>query len=90
MVVHRHIAVDARTARAPSMLLRPGQLVAVRPERRNLPLFRQVAQRVGARGVPSWLGFEPEALQGRVVSLPRRDEIDTEATEQLVVEFYSR
>jgi len=91
MVVHRHIAVDSRTAGTPSMLLRPGQVVAVRPQRRSLPLFQQAAQRAAARrGVPTWLSFEPEALAGKVLSLPRREEIDTEATEQLVVEFYSR
>lgn len=91
MVAHRHIAVDSAVAGAASMILKPGQVVSVKPGSRSLPIFQQAAQRAAARRtVPSWLSLEAETLQGKVVSLPRRDEIDTDAKEQLVVEFYSR
>jgi len=91
MVAHRHIAVDSEVTGAASMLLKPGQVVSIRPERRSRPLFQRAAQRAAARrAAPAWLSVEAEAFQGKVVSLPRREEIDTDAKEQLVVEFYSR
>jgi len=91
IVAHRHIAVDSRVVGVASILLKPGQVISIRPERRNLPLFQQRVQRAAARrAVPAWLSLEAEAFQGKVVSLPRREEIDTDAKEQLVVEFYSR
>jgi small subunit ribosomal protein S4 len=42
------------------------------------------------KAVPSWLQLDKDSLSGRVVNLPRREEIDTQVTEQLVVEYYSR
>lgn len=91
IVSHGHIMVDGRVVSVASLLLKPGQVVSVKPASRSKPLFQRAAQRAAARrGVPPWLSFDAEALEARVVSLPRRDEIDTEAREQLVVEFYSR
>lgn len=91
IVSHGHILVDARVVSVASLLLKPGQVVSVKGTSRSRPLFQRAAQRAaGRRGVPPWLSFDAEALEARAVSLPRRDEIDIEAREQLVVEFYSR
>jgi small subunit ribosomal protein S4 len=42
------------------------------------------------RRLPAWLEVDLQAMRGRVVSLPAREDIDIDVQEQLVVEFYSR
>ena len=40
--------------------------------------------------VPSWLEADAEKLEGKVVALPTREEIDTPIQEHLIVELYSK
>src|SRR5215468_1019854 len=48
-------------------------------------------QTSGGRGRPGWLEIvSPEKLVGRVVAMPRREDIDQNINEQLIVELYSK
>ena len=40
--------------------------------------------------VPAWLEVDIEKLQGNVLALPQRDQIDLDIREQLIVELYSK
>ena len=40
--------------------------------------------------VPSWLAVDVEKLEGKVVAMPRREDIDTPVAEHLIVELYSK
>jgi small subunit ribosomal protein S4 len=40
--------------------------------------------------VPAWLQVDVEKLQGKVLALPTRDQIDLPVREQLIVELYSK
>ena len=42
------------------------------------------------RQVPSWLELDIEKLQGTVLNIPSRDQIDMDIQEQLIVELYSK
>lgn len=88
LVSQKHFAVNGRNTNIPSYLVEAGDVVSVAPLSRNNPAV-QHALSLGRR-VPGWLQLETESLSGRVVNLPRRDEIDTAVAEQLVVEYYSR
>ena len=43
-----------------------------------------------ARPVPQWLDVNRETLEGKVVSLPAREDIDVPVEEHLIVELYSK
>jgi len=90
LVVHRHFTVDGRTLTRPGYILRPGQAVEVRPRSRTSPTVLRSIERAASRRVPSWLEVDFQNMRGRVVSVPRREEIDTDVQEQLIVEYYSR
>jgi small subunit ribosomal protein S4 len=70
----------------PSYLVKPGQTVAVREIVRGIPGARELLE--SAPPVPGWL--ERYNGRGQVMREPRRDEIDPDINEQLIVEFYSR
>ena len=40
--------------------------------------------------VPSWMSVDAEKLEGKIVSMPTREEIDTPIEEHLIVELYSK
>ena len=90
LVQHGHITVNGRKTNIPSFSVRPGDVIAVRPESRRKRYFKDRKEMLGKRAVPAWLSFDEEKMEGRVVLMPTRQEIDVPVQEQLIVEFYSR
>ncbi len=88
-VSHEHLLVNGKKVNIASYLLRVGDEVSVRAGSHKLaPLLESL--RGTGRHIPEWLSFDPNTLTAKVLSLPTRDQIDTEVEEQLIVEFYSR
>jgi len=90
LVSHGHFTVNGRKVDVPSYRLRPGDVVGVREGSKDVALIRDNVAASGGRGVPSWLELAPERLEGRVLAVPSRDQIDAPVHEHLVVEHYSR
>lgn len=90
MVTHGHFVVNERRTDVPSMLLREGDVVAVREGSQNLEFFKVVGEQADSRTSPSWLNKDTQQLSGSVQRLPERAEIDGSLNEQLIVEYYSR
>ncbi len=90
MVTHGHFVVNERRTDVPSMLLKDGDVVAVREGSRVLEYFKVLGDLADARTSPSWLNRDTKQLSGVVQRLPERAEIDGILNEQLIVEYYSR
>jgi small subunit ribosomal protein S4 len=90
LVGHRHFLVNGRGTNIPSRLLRPGDVVSVREKSRNVLPISAAAERASESRVPAWIEVDRKKMQGRVLSIPERAQIDTQVNEQLIVEFYSR
>jgi small subunit ribosomal protein S4 len=74
----------------PSYLVDVGDVIAIAENMRDNPDVQRALEVRGEWSVPSWLSRDTQTLQGRVLSLPTRDQIDVPVNENLVVEFYSR
>lgn len=90
LVTHGHFIVNERRTDVPSMLLKEGDVVAVRAGSRELTYFKGVGDLADARTSPSWLNRDTKSLTGSIQRLPDRPEIDGTLNEQLIVEYYSR
>ena len=90
LVRHGHITVDGKKTTIPSYQLKPGQEVAVKDGSRKNEQIRASVETARGRGVPDWLQLVPENFAGKVVSLPKREDIKLPIQEQLIVELYSR
>lgn len=90
IVSHGHIEVNGRKTDIPSMVLKPGMVVAVRPSSREKEYFKIQADKLSEKQLPPWLSLDPTTLTGRVLSKPARDEMPRNLNEQAVVEYYSR
>ncbi len=90
LVTHGHFTVNGRRTDVPSMLLAPGDQVAVRDGSRKRTTLRILSDIAEEKNSPDWLSRDVRNLAGSLVRLPERTEIDGNLNEQLIVEFYSR
>jgi small subunit ribosomal protein S4 len=91
LVRHGHVSVNGRKVDIPSFQVRIGDEVGVREKSLNNVHIQGAFQTAGGRGRPGWLEIaNTERLVGRVISQPRRDDIDQNINEQLIVELYSK
>jgi small subunit ribosomal protein S4 len=90
LVRHGHVEVDGKKVSIPSYQVRGGQTIAVREGSRKNDQIRLSVESARGRGVPDWLDLNAETFSGRVVSLPKREDIKLPIQEQLIVELYSR
>ena len=88
-VGHGHFHVNGRRVDIPSYQVRPGDVITVATSSHSMKPLVDSLRGMG-RHIPDWLSFEPSTLTARVIAVPSRDMIDTEVTEQLIVEYYSR
>ncbi|HED24916.1 MAG TPA: 30S ribosomal protein S4 [Firmicutes bacterium] len=90
LINHGHFQVNGRKVDIPSYLTRAGDVIAVRENSRSKPVFKQITEAREQQGVVEWLDVDHEKMEGRVIRIPQRDEIDVPVTEHLIVELYSR
>ena len=89
-VSHVHIFVNGRRVDIASYRVRPGDVVAVAPKAKDMLVIKSALVSAENRQVPSWLELDIEKLQGTVLNIPSRDQIDMDIQEQLIVELYSK
>jgi small subunit ribosomal protein S4 len=90
LVRHNFILVDGQRVNLPSYLVKVGQTVEVREEKRNSPLVRDALEAAARRGCPPWLELDKEQAKGRVIMLPSREDITMPIQEHLIVELFSK
>ncbi len=90
MVRHGHFLVDGRRVDIPSYRVRPGQVISVAEKAKDLTVIKAAIISSSKIEIPGWLEVDVEKLQGKVLSLPTREQIDAPVREQLIVELYSK
>jgi len=91
LVSHGHVSVNGRKVDIPSFQVKNGDEVAVRETSISNAHVQGAFQTSGGRGRPTWLEImNNEKLVGRIVAMPRREDIDQNINEQLIVELYSK
>jgi small subunit ribosomal protein S4 len=90
MVRHGHFTVDGRRVDIPSFRVRPGSVIAVGEKAKEMTALKSALISSSKIEVPGWLEVDVEKLQGRVLSLPTREQIEAPVREQLIVELYSK
>lgn len=89
LVNHGHFLVNGRKVDIPSYQVRPGDVITVKERSHDL-LVIQHSIDTRDRVVPEWLSVNDDQRRIEVLAHPRRDQIDTDINEQLIVELYSK
>ena len=90
LVRHGHILVGGRRVNIPSFQVVAGSEIAVAQGSRSMGTIQRSLDLAGSRGIPPWLQFDREGMTGRVVALPKREDVNFPIQEQMIVELYSK
>ncbi|WP_270635287.1 30S ribosomal protein S4 [Limosilactobacillus mucosae] len=88
LVNHGHITVDGKRVDIPSFEVKVGQVISVRDKSKNLDVIKNAVEAVVAR--PSYVEFDADKLEGKLVRLPEREDMNADIDESLIVEFYNK
>ncbi len=90
MVSHGHLTVNGTKTTIPSRAIRIGDRIAVREGSKEAALFAGFAEKFMERPLPSWLSWNPKAMEGGVQALPTKEAADPAGDLVAVLSFYSR
>ena len=90
LVRHGHVAVNGRKVNIPSFQVNVGEEIAIREGSKKLVILEAAKEFASHQTSPNWLEIDRENYKGRVLSLPRREDISLPVNEQLIVELYSK
>ena len=91
LVTHGHFMLNDRRVDIPSILLKAGDVITVRPKSSANVYFKTMAEGL-KQNQPSvrWLSLNATKLEAKVTGLPIREDAEQDIHEQLIIEFYSR
>ncbi|MFZ7132944.1 MAG: 30S ribosomal protein S4 [Eubacteriales bacterium] len=90
LVLHEHFTVNGQKVNIPSYLVSEGDIVKVKDKSKKSAKFKEVVESTSSKNMPKWLEVDFEKLEGKVIALPTREDIDLEIEDHLIVELYSR
>lgn len=82
LVSHGHILVDGKKVDIPSYQFKKNQIISLKSKTLELPLVKKALAEKSK--TPEWL--KKKAAVGQMLRLPRRDEIEGDIDDQLIVE----
>ena len=90
LVNHGHYTVNGNRVNIPSYMVKVGDVIAVCEKSSSNNRFKKMKEDNAFVAAPKWLDRDTNNLQGKVIALPARDDIDFEIAEHLIVELYSK
>ena len=90
LVLHGHFTLNGKKVDIPSLLVKPGDVIAVKEASKDSTKIKALAEALESKTAPKWLDVDKTNLVAKVVSFPARDDIDFDFNEQLIVELYSK
>ena len=88
LVLHGHFTINGKKADIPSMLIKAGDVVAVKESSRSSSKFKGFLEKSSV--VPKWLDVYKDNFTAKVTALPAREDVEFPFVEQLIVELYSK
>ena len=90
LVTHGHFLVNGHRVDVPSYRVEQYDIITVRKQSVEKFPIELARETFGDRPTPAWLQVVPNSLQVLIHQLPVRAQIDSQITEQLIVEYYSK
>ncbi|MBF0541514.1 MAG: 30S ribosomal protein S4 [Nitrospirae bacterium] len=90
MIGHGFFVVNSRKHSIPSSRLKVGDVVELVEDKKKLSFIQENLSRVTHKGILAWIELDSAAFKGKLLHVPKRDEIPLAAKEQLIIELYSK
>jgi len=92
LVGHGHFMLNDRRVDIPSIRVKAGDILTVRPKSTKSGYFAQIddVANNSSQQPLSWIKGDVKKLKIEVTGVPKREEAEVDINEQLIVEYYSR
>ena len=90
LVNHGHFTVNGNRVDIPSYLVKVGDVVAVCEKSVSNNFFKKLKEDDAFVAAPKWLDRDKNTLQGKVIAMPTKADIDFDIAVHLIVELYSK
>ena len=90
LVNHGHFTVNGGRVNIPSYLVKTGDVIAVSEKSASNAFFKKLKEDDAFVAAPKWLDRDKNTLQGKVIALPTKADIDFDIAVHLIVELYSK
>jgi small subunit ribosomal protein S4 len=88
LISHGHFMVKGKKVTIPSYILRVGEVVSIREQSRQIPLFKDLTNILKGENPENWLTRDVQKLEGFMKSTPEGVELPFDIN--LVIDYYSR
>lgn len=91
LVNHGWITINGKKTDIPSAEIKVGAKIALNPSKIDKKYLKEISQVLkNKKDVPSWIDFNPDNFEGKIIRRPERAEVGINIDAQVVVEYYSR
>lgn len=90
LVRHRHFLVNGRIVNIPSYILNAGDTVNVKEKSKKLETIHESMKKIKEGKLAPWLDLDKAGMQGTLLNIPSRADIQLDVNESLIVELYSK
>jgi small subunit ribosomal protein S4 len=90
VVRHGHLQVNGRKVNIPSFQVKVGDEIAIREGSKALVMLEEAKNFAAGQNQVQWLDINRDNLSGKVIALPKREDVNLPVNEQLIVELYSK
>ncbi|OGZ95642.1 MAG: 30S ribosomal protein S4 [Candidatus Sungbacteria bacterium RIFCSPLOWO2_02_FULL_51_17] len=91
LVSHGHVLVNGRAVTAPSYLVHIGDVIGIKESRLGMPVFIDLATRLGGHQAPAWIEMNKEKKQAKIMAYPSQDDMTAVSGNlRKVIEYYLR
>ena len=90
LVRHGHVLVNGKKVNIPSFQVAIGQEIGVKEQMKKNVQVIGALEMAGGRGTPHWLELNAANASGRILSLPKREDVNLPIQERMIVELYSK
>ena len=90
IVDHKFILVNGKQVNIPSYLVKAGDVIEIKEKNKGLQRMKDIVERNSNRLVPKWIDMNKDTLEGKIIALADREDIDFPVEEHLIVEYYSK
>lgn len=88
LVNHGHVTVNGKKVDIPSYRVKPGDVVSMKEDDKNLKVVAESLAKVSKR--VEFISYDEGKMEGTYVRLPERNELNADINEALIVEFYNK
>ena len=90
IVRHGHVEVNGRKVNIPSYQVNVGDEIRVRENSKKMTVLESSTEFASHQQTPQWLQVDHAGLTGKILAVPRREDVNLPVNEQLIVELYSK